>query len=129
MGIVILLVTFALMWVLFILPQQRRVKRHQAVVASLAVGDEVMTTSGMRGEITNLDEELVHLRIADGVVVRFARAAVAQRVGDDPPTGALGAGGKDSLDADSRVDDPVNDDGDELGPGDGLGPGPVSGDR
>ncbi|CAN5507826.1 hypothetical protein BH20ACT2_BH20ACT2_22530 [soil metagenome] len=127
MGIVILLVTFALMWVLFILPQQRRVKRHQAVVAALAVGDEVMTTSGMRGEITNLDDELVHLRIADGVVVRFARAAVAQRLGDELATGALGVADRDALDADSRVDEHGHEEhgDDELGSGDG----PVSGAR
>ena len=35
--------TFLLMWVLFILPQQRRLRAHQAVVRSLQVGDEVMT--------------------------------------------------------------------------------------
>jgi preprotein translocase subunit YajC len=84
MGALILLaVTFVLMWVLFILPQQRRIKAHQAIVARLEVGDEVMATSGLYGTITELDDELVHLEVAPGVVVRLARAAVACRLADE----------------------------------------------
>lgn len=107
-SILILVVTFSLMWVLFILPQQRRVKRHRELVASLAVGDEVVTTAGMRGRITNLDDELAHIEIAEGVVVRFARGAVASKV--DPVAGvdeALHAGAVDAevVDATDAVDD------------------------
>jgi preprotein translocase subunit YajC len=75
--------TFLLMWVLFILPQQRRMRSHRELVGSLEVGDDVMTTAGMYGTITAIDEDddVVHLEIAPGTVVRFARGAVAQRLG------------------------------------------------
>ena len=78
--------TFLLMWVLFILPQQRRLRAHQAVVRSLEVGDEVMTTAGLYGTITALEDEadVVHLEIAEGTVVRLARGAIAQRLGEEP---------------------------------------------
>ena len=84
---IILAGTFLLMWVLFILPQQRRIKAHQALVAVLAEGDEVMLTSGLFGTITSLDDEVLHVEVAPGTVVRVARGAVAQRIGDDldPP--------------------------------------------
>lgn len=78
MPLVLLAVTFALLWVLFIRPQQRRVRSHQVVVAGLAVGDEVMTSAGLFGTITALDDEDVRLEVAPGVVVRFARGAVAR---------------------------------------------------
>jgi preprotein translocase subunit YajC len=84
MGALILLaVTFLLMWVLFILPQQRRLKAHQALVARLEVGDEVMATSGFYGTVTELDDEVVHLELAPGTVVRIARGAVARRLGEE----------------------------------------------
>ena len=47
-----LLITFGLMWVLLILPQQRCMKQHQAVVASLRAGDDVVTAGGVYGTIT-----------------------------------------------------------------------------
>jgi preprotein translocase subunit YajC len=81
MGALILLaVTFLLMWVLFILPQQRRMRAHQALVARLEAGDEVMTGSGLYGTITELDDQVVHLEIAPGTTVRVARGAVARRL-------------------------------------------------
>lgn len=78
MPLALLAVTFALLWVLFILPQQRRVRAHQVVVAGLGVGDEVMTSAGLFGTITALDDEDVRIEVAPGVVVRFARGAVAR---------------------------------------------------
>ena len=83
-ALILLAVTFLLMWVLFIVPQQRRLKAHQALVARLEVGDEVMTTSGLFGTITELDDDVVHLELAPGTVVRLARAAVARRIGEEP---------------------------------------------
>lgn len=80
MPLVLLAVTFALMWVLFIRPQQRRVRAHQVVVAGLGVGDEVMTSAGLFGTITALDDDDVRIAVAPGVVVRFARGAVARSI-------------------------------------------------
>lgn len=80
MALVIPLLFFVLVWVLFILPQQRRVRAHQALVATLEVGQEVMTTAGLFGVITALDGDEVRLEVAPGVELRFARAAIAQLV-------------------------------------------------
>jgi len=69
------------MWVLLILPQQRRMRQHQAVVASLRAGDEVVTAGGVYGTITSVDEETLAVEVAPGVVLRVLRSAVSQRVG------------------------------------------------
>ena len=76
-----LLLTFGLMWVLLILPQQRRMRQHQAVVASLRAGDEVVTAGGVYGTITSVDEDTLAVEVAPGVVLRVLRSAVSQRVG------------------------------------------------
>jgi preprotein translocase subunit YajC len=78
-----LLITFGLMWVLLILPQQRRMRQHQQVIASLEVGDEIVTAGGVYGTITSVDEETLAVEVAPGVVLRVLRNAVTQRIG--PP--------------------------------------------
>ena len=85
-----LLLTFALMWVLLILPQQRRMREHQAVIASLQAGDEVVTAGGLYGTIVSVHEDTLALEVAPGVVLRVLRNAVSQRVGppDDDAEGA-----------------------------------------
>ena len=81
-----LLITFGLMWVLLILPQQRRMKQHQAVVASLRAGDEVVTAGGVYGTITLVDEDTLAVEVAPGIVLRVLRSAVSQRVGPSDDT-------------------------------------------
>ena len=97
-----LLLTFGLMWVLLILPQQRRMRQHQAVVASLQTGDEVVTAGGVYGTITSVDEDTLAVEVAPGVVLRVLRSAVSQRIA---PLG----------DADNDTDEDDEDDDDVTG--------------
>jgi preprotein translocase subunit YajC len=90
-ALIVLAVTLGLTWVLFILPQQRRIKEHKATVASLQVGDEVMTTAGLFGTVVALDDEIVTLEVAPGTALRFARGAIGQRVDDDVAAEPAGA--------------------------------------
>lgn len=57
--------------------QRRRQKAAQSLQASLGVGDEVTTTSGMIGLITALDDRFATLEVSPGVGVRFDRRAIA----------------------------------------------------
>jgi preprotein translocase subunit YajC len=84
MAFILLLALFALAWIVLILPKQRELKRHNALVASLEVGDEVMTGSGFYGTLTAVDDDTVHLRLAEGLEVKLARRAVAAKVVDQP---------------------------------------------
>ncbi len=77
---IILLVLFVLMWVVLIVPRQRELRRHQALMRELEVGDEVMMGSGIYGTITELDDDIVHLSLGPGVEIRAARRAVAAKV-------------------------------------------------
>jgi preprotein translocase subunit YajC len=85
-------VMFVLLWVLFIRPQQRRLRAHDALVRRLQAGDEVMTGSGLFGTILELDDEVVRLEVAPDTVVKVARGSVARRlVEDEPATPAAAA--------------------------------------
>jgi preprotein translocase subunit YajC len=80
--LVLLVLAFFL---LVVQPQRRQLARHRALVASLEVGDEVITTGGVHGIIRSMDDTILELEIADGVVIRLARGAVGSRV--NPPPG------------------------------------------
>jgi preprotein translocase subunit YajC len=77
MGILIILVFFAAAWFLLIVPRQRELRRHQAVLAAMAVGDEVVTASGIYGTIRSMEDEVVELEVAPTIVIKVARRAVA----------------------------------------------------
>ena len=73
-----------LMYVMLILPQQRRVRRHQQLIASLQPGDEVMTTAGVFGTLTSIEGDTATLLVAPSVEMKIALGSVGQLVGDEP---------------------------------------------
>ncbi len=79
-GLLLIFVTFGLMWLLLIRPQQRRVREHEALVAALAVGDEVVTQGGIYGFIESIDGDCAQLQIAPDVQIRIATGSVAALV-------------------------------------------------
>jgi preprotein translocase subunit YajC len=65
-------------WLLFLRPAQRRQQATSRMQSALAVGDEVMLTSGIIGVLRSLDEETVQLEVSEGVTVRVVRGAVGK---------------------------------------------------
>lgn len=80
----LLLLVLPLLLIGFMLYSARRRQRTMAEFsASLEVGDEVFTTSGILGRITELEEETVRLEVAPGTVLTLDRRAVGMRVEPD----------------------------------------------
>ncbi|MDP9402342.1 MAG: preprotein translocase subunit YajC [Actinomycetota bacterium] len=71
----------ALMWVLLVRPQQQRVRQQRDLIASLEVGDEVITAGGIVGRIVGLTEEEATVEVAPAVELRFLRGAINARLG------------------------------------------------
>ena len=82
---IILPVFVAIFYFLLIRPQQKRLKDQQAMLSKLASGDEVVTSGGILGRITEVGDSFVTLEIADGVRIKVQRAQVSQLV----PKGTL----------------------------------------
>ena len=81
-------VPFALILGIFyfmiLMPMKRRQKKIQEFQDALKVGDKVVTTSGIYGQITKLNEKSVQVQIADKVRIEVARSAVGGYQGQDP---------------------------------------------
>ena len=82
------LVPFALVLAIFyfivLLPMRRRQKKVQEFLDSLKVGDRIVTTSGIYGSVTKLNEKSIQLQIADKVRIEVARSAVGGYQGQEP---------------------------------------------
>jgi len=74
------LVMLVFMYVLLIRPQRQQAKRHQEMLGSINVGDEVITAGGLYGEVTGIDDERVQLEIDADVRVAVARREIASKV-------------------------------------------------
>jgi len=75
----LLMVAFiALFYFMLIRPQQRRAREHQALVSKLAAGDEVVTSGGLLGRITDVGDVFVTLEVADGVRLKVQKVQVTQ---------------------------------------------------
>ena len=77
---------FAIMYFLLIRPQQKKVKQHQNMVASLRRGDQVVTQGGLMGKVTKVKEENeIEVEVADGVKVRVVQNTIAQVLSKTEP--------------------------------------------
>ena len=82
-----LILIFAIMYFLLIRPQQKKVKEHQAMVAALRRGDQVVTQGGVIGKVSKVkDDDEIEVEIADGVKVRVMRPTIAQVLNKTEPT-------------------------------------------
>jgi len=102
---VIVIVYFLILAVAFffliVLPQRRRSQALNSFIASVQVGDEIITAGGIFGTIVAMDVDTVEMQIAPGVVITVAKRALAQAV----PPPADGDTSDDHGDDDRDVDE------------------------
>jgi preprotein translocase subunit YajC len=75
-SIVILLVGFAVIWLLIVMPQRRRQKTQQEMMHRLAPGDYIITSGGLYGTVTEVGEDDLGLEVAPDVEVRISKRAI-----------------------------------------------------
>jgi preprotein translocase subunit YajC len=82
------LIPFALILGIFyfvmVLPMRKRQQKVQAFLAALKVGDRIITTGGIYGSITKLNDQSVQLQVANNVRIEVSRAAIVGYQGQDP---------------------------------------------
>jgi preprotein translocase subunit YajC len=71
----LLLVVF---YFLLIRPQSKRAKEQREMLSKVAVGDEIATTGGILGKVTEVGEQFLSVDIADGVNIKLQKFQVAQ---------------------------------------------------
>jgi preprotein translocase subunit YajC len=73
-----LLLIFVIFYFLMIRPQQQRVKQHQASIAAVKKGDDVVTGGGIRGRVTKVTDDEAEVEIAQGVKIRVVKSTISQ---------------------------------------------------
>src|SRR4051812_23555436 len=63
-------------WFLFIAPQRKKQKEHERLMAALQSGDEIITTGGIYGVITNVKDDRFVVRVADNTKIEIGKSFV-----------------------------------------------------
>lgn len=72
---------FAVMYFILIVPEKKKAKKYNAMLAELSVNDEVLTRGGIVGKIITLDgDQLVIQSGPDRVRIRITKNAIAQKL-------------------------------------------------
>ena len=82
MGLIVLVLMFGVIYMLVIVPNQRRQKAHRQLLADLEVGDVVVTSSGIYGAVAEIEDGVVWLEVAPEVELKVSKAAVTERIPD-----------------------------------------------
>ena len=84
--IVFYVLLFAAMYFLMIAPQRKKQKEQEKMLSALSTGDEIMTTGGIYGTITNVKDDRFIVRIADNTKIEIGKSfvsAVVSKAGSD----------------------------------------------
>ena len=75
----------AIFYFMILRPQSKRAKQHRQLMSSLSKDDEIVTSGGMVGKITQVDEQFLSVKIAKDVEIQIQKQAVIQAL----PKGTL----------------------------------------
>jgi len=79
-----LVLVVAIFYFIILLPMKRKQQKVQEFLAALKVNDRVITTGGIYGQITKLNDHTVQLQIADKIRIEVARASIGGYQGQPP---------------------------------------------
>jgi preprotein translocase subunit YajC len=74
----------AILYFLILMPMQKQRKKVQEFQTGLKVGDKIVTTGGIYGHITRINDKSVQVQVADKVRIEIARQAIGGYQGQDP---------------------------------------------
>lgn len=72
-----LILMFVIFYFLLIRPQQKKVKQHKEMIASLRKGDKVVTAGGIHGTITSVSDNSVTLEIAPKIRIKVQKGSIS----------------------------------------------------
>jgi preprotein translocase subunit YajC len=87
MSLLPLIVIFGIFYLILILPQRKKQKKHMEMVEKLKAGDRIITTAGIFGTVMGVQKDRIELKIAANTKIDIAKSAVGVILGatDAPP--------------------------------------------
>jgi len=78
-GIMIpMMLMLVMMYFVMIRPQQKKQKEQASMIDNLKIGDEIITSGGIHGIVSNKSDRTVTVKVQDGVKIKFEKASVTQ---------------------------------------------------
>lgn len=114
LSLLIILIPMGAILYMTVIPQRKQRQRHAEMLRRIDVGDEVLTTGGIIGTITHVEDDVYHLEVDTDVVIRVSKGAIARNMAEPDPAekparggllGGLGAPQKDAADGDEGTED------------------------
>lgn len=99
--LIVMVLLLVVMYVLMIRPQRQRQQAQQTMIERAGVGDDILTSGGIYGTITEIDDDDVVVEIADGLAVHMTRRGIAAVL---PPEEEEEEGDADIVDAEAVED-------------------------
>ena len=66
-----------LIYFLMIRPENKRRKTHQDMLASLDVGEEIVTAGGILGKVTKITDQFIELSIAENTKIKIQKTSIS----------------------------------------------------
>ncbi len=79
---------FAIFYILIILPQRKKQKKHLEMVENLKPGDRIISSAGIYGTVMGVQKDRIELKIAANVKIEITKSAVGVILGDSDRTGS-----------------------------------------
>ena len=79
--ILILALFFAIIYFIMIRPRQKQQKTHDELMKELRKGDGGIISSGIYGQLENVSEDTVIMKIESGATMRVARSSIVGKQG------------------------------------------------
>jgi len=76
---------FAIFYLIIIMPQRKKQKKHMQMVENLKSGDQIITTAGIFGTIMGVQKDRIELKIAANVKIDITKSAVGVILGAEKP--------------------------------------------
>ena len=76
--LLMMVVFIVIFYFLLIRPQQKKAKEHRAMIDAIEKGNEVVTSGGIVGRVSKLNDQFVTIEIAQGVEITLQRQAISQ---------------------------------------------------
>ena len=75
------ILVFVIFYLLIIMPQRKKQKRHQEMVEKLSPGDRIITSAGIFGTVMGVQKDRIELKIAANVKIDITKSAVGVILG------------------------------------------------
>ena len=82
--LIIMVLMLGVMYVLMIRPQRQRQAQQQSMIDGASIGDDVLTTGGIYGTISEVEGDDIVVEIANDVTVHMTRRGIAAVLPPEP---------------------------------------------